>query len=177
MIWRKAAGIVMWSLRIRINGLAPRSEQVVPLLLSILLCAGCLASQDAKRGDQHLAAGNWEEASLAYKEALKNDPFDPGLTSKYAMARERAAGMYYDRGQVFLKERQFDLAIEQFKRALTIEPANLAHQASLAEATRLKESRSHFREAERLAQLGRTDEAMGGYTRADRKSTRLNSSH
>jgi general secretion pathway protein D len=136
------------------------------LLLSIFLFSGCLASQDAKRGDQHLAAGNWEEASLAYKEALKNDPFDPGLTSKYAMARERAAGLYHERGEAFLKERQMDLAIEQFKRALTIEPANLAHQASLAEATRLKESRSHFREAERLAQLGRTDEAMGGYTRA-----------
>jgi len=131
-----------------------------------MLLSSCLASQEAKRGDQHLAAGNWEEASLAYKEALKNDPFDPGLTSKYAMARERAAGLYHDRGQAFLKERQMDLAIEQFKRALTIEPANLAHQASLAEATRLKDARSHFREAERLAQLGRTDEAMGSYTRA-----------
>ena len=139
---------------------------MAPLFLSMFLFSGCLASQDAKRGDQHLAAGNWEEASLAYKEALKNDPFDPGLTSKYAMARERAAGLYHERGEAFLKERQMDLAIEQFKRALTIEPANLAHQASLAEATRLKEARSHFREAERLAQLGRTDEAMGGYTRA-----------
>ncbi|MEK7299939.1 MAG: hypothetical protein AAB072_02470, partial [Nitrospirota bacterium] len=69
-----------------------------------------------------MAAGNWEEASLAYKEALKNDPFDPGLTSKYAMARERAAGLYHERGEAFLKERQMDLAIEQFKRALTIEP-------------------------------------------------------
>ena len=156
----------MWSLLIRVHRFFPHAGQVAPLFLSIFLFSGCLASQDAKRGDQHLAAGNWEEASLAYKEALKNDPFDPGLTSKYAMARERAAGLYHERGEAFLKERQMDLAIEQFKRALTIEPANLAHQASLAEATRLKEARSHFREAERLAQLGRTDEAMGGYTRA-----------
>lgn len=156
----------MWSLLIRVDRFPPRSGPVAPLLLSLVLLSGCLASQDAKRGDQHLAAGNWEEASLAYKEALKSDPFDPGLTSKYAMARERAAGLYHDRGEAFLKERQMDPAIEQFKRALTIEPANLAHQASLAEATRLKEARSHFREAERLAQLGRTDEAMGGYTRA-----------
>ncbi len=156
----------MWSLLIRVDRFFPHLGQIAPVLLSLVLLAGCLASQDAKRGDQHLAAGNWEEASLAYKEALKNDPFDPGLTSKYALARERAAGLYHERGEAFLKERQMDLAIEQFKRALTIEPANLAHQASLAEATRLKESRSHFREAERLAQLGRTDEAMGGYTRA-----------
>ena len=98
--------------------------------MTIVFLPGCLVSQDAKRGDQHLAAGNWEEASLAYKEALKNDPFDPGLTSKYAMARERAAGMYHERGQALLKERQLDLAIEQFKRALTIEPSSLVYQRS-----------------------------------------------
>ena len=133
-----------------------------------LVFTGCalFASPDAKRGDQHLAAGNWEEASLAYKQALKDAPFDPPLQSKYAMARERAAAMYEDRGRGFLKDRQMDLAIEQFKRALTIEPSSAEHQASLSEAIRLKEARSQHREAERLAQLGRTDEAMGGFARA-----------
>ena len=58
--------------------------------------AGCayFNSPDIKRGDQHLAAGNWEEASLAYKQALKDDPFSPTLQSKYTMARERAAASY-----------------------------------------------------------------------------------
>lgn len=139
-----------------------------PWAIATLVFTGCalFASPDAKRGDQHLAAGNWEEASLAYKQALKDDPFDPSIQSKYAMARERAAAMYEDRGRAFLKERQVDLAIEQFKRALTIEPSSAEHQASLSEAIRLKESRSQYREAERLAQLGRTDEAMGGFARA-----------
>lgn len=133
-----------------------------------LSCASCslLTSSDARRGDQHLAAGNWEEASLAYKQALKDDPFDSSLQSKYTMAKERAAAMYEERGRAFLKDHQADLAIEQFKRALTIEPAGTEHQSSLSEAIRLKESRSQFREAERLAQLGRTDEAMGGFARA-----------
>ena len=90
----------MWSLLIRVDRFFPHSGQIAPVLLSLVLLAGCLASQDAKRGDQHLAAGNWEEASLAYKEALKNDPFDPGLTSKYALARERAAGLSHERGAV-----------------------------------------------------------------------------
>lgn len=136
--------------------------------IASLVFVGCalFVSPDAKRGDQHLAAGNWEEAGLAYKQALKDDPFDPPLQSKYAMARERAAAMYEERGRAFLKERQVDLAIEQFKRALTIEPSSTEHQASLSEAIRLKESRSQYREAERLAQLGRTDEAMGGFARA-----------
>ena len=42
-----------------------RSPVAVPVLCLILL-AGCAAfsSSDAKRGDQHLAAGQWEEAKI-----------------------------------------------------------------------------------------------------------------
>ncbi|MBH0180618.1 MAG: hypothetical protein HP490_02810 [Nitrospira sp.] len=137
----------------------------VVMLAGVTGCA-LLVSPDVKRGDQHLAAGNWEEAGLAYKQALKDAPFDPSLQSKYILARERAAAMYEERGRAFLKERRIDQAIEQFKRALTIEPSGAEHQASLAEAIRLKESRSQYRDAERLAQLGRTDEAIDGFTRS-----------
>ena len=121
---------------------------------------------DVKRGDQHLAWERWEEAALAYKQALKEDPFNVSLQGKYGLARERAAAMYADRGRVFLKEKQFDLALEEFKRALAIEPSSGEHQAGFQEAIRLKESRSLHREAERLAQLGRIDEAMSGFARA-----------
>lgn len=147
-----------------LNGKAALIVQVA-VLIGVTGCA-LLVSPDVKRGDQHLATGNWEEAGLAYKQALKDAPFDLSLQNKYALARERAAAMYEDRGRTFLKERRVDLAIEQFKRALTIEPASVEHQASLTEAIRLKESRSQYHEAERLAQLGRTDEAIDGFTRS-----------
>ncbi len=135
---------------------------------AMVFLAGCayFNSPDVKRGDQHLAARNWEEASLAYKQALKDDPFNPTLQSKYTMARERAAASYEERGRVYLKEHQPDLAIEQFKRALTIEPSSSEHQAGLLEALRLKDARGQNREADRLAQLGRADEAMEAYARA-----------
>src|SRR3954465_15668303 len=95
--------------------------------------AGCayLNSPDVKRGDQYLAAGNWEDASHAYKQALKEDLFNPTLQSKYTMARERAAASYEERGRAYLKDRQPDLAMEQFKRALTMEPSNPQHQSGL----------------------------------------------
>ncbi len=82
------------------------------------------------------------------------------------MARERAAASYEERGRAYLKEHQPDLAAEQFKRALTIEPSSLEHQSGLLEALRLKDARGQNREADRLAQLGRTDEAMEAYARA-----------
>ncbi len=137
-------------------------------MAAMAFLAGCayLHAPDIKRGDQHLAAGNWAEASLAYKQALKEDLFNPTLQSKYAMAREREAAAYEERGRAYLKEHQPDLASEQFKRALTIEPSSLDHQSGLLEALRLNDARSQSREADRLAQLGRTDEALEAYARA-----------
>lgn len=144
-----------------------RTVEIIQLL-GILGMSGCalLVSPDVKRGDQHLTGERWEEAAFAYKQALKEDPFNLSLQRKYVLARERAAAMYADRGRTFLKEKQFDLALEEFKRALAIEPSNGEHQAGFQEAIRLKESRSLHREAERLAQLGRIDEAMSGFARA-----------
>ena len=137
-------------------------------VLGILGMSGCtlLISPDVKRGDQHLAAERWEEAILAYKQALKDDPFDPLLQGKYGLARERAAATYAERGRTFLKEKQIDLALDEFKRALAINPSSADYQASFMQATRMKESRSQYREADRLAQLGRMEEAMNGFARA-----------
>jgi general secretion pathway protein D len=82
------------------------------------------------------------------------------------LARERAGAMHEERGRALLKDRQIDLAVEQFKQALAMDPSRVEYQASLAEAVRLKESRTQYREADRLAQLGRTDEAIEGFTRS-----------
>ena len=134
----------------------------------VLWITGCsfFVSPDVKRGDQHLASERWEEASLAYKQALKDDPFNVALQGKYALARERAAAGHAERGRTLLKEKQVDLALEEFKRALAIEPSNAEYQAGFQDTIRVKESRSQYLEAERLAQLGRTDEALSRFARA-----------
>jgi len=138
------------------------------VLGAFVFIAGCayFGSSDVKRGDEFLAAGNWEEASLAYKQALKDDPFNPTLQSKYAMSRERAAAAVEEKGRAYLKDRQLDLAIQQFKQALANEPTNLQYQAALAESLRLKEARDHYKNAERLAQIGRAEDAMEEYAKA-----------
>ena len=113
-----------------------------------------------------MAAERWEEAILAYRQALKDDPLNPSRQGKYGLARERAAATYAERARTFLKGKQIDLALEEFKRALAIIPSSPDYQAGFMQATRVKESRSQYREAERLAQLGRVEEAMSGFARA-----------
>lgn len=137
-------------------------------VLGILGMTGCalFVSPDVKRGDQHLAAERWEDAAFAYKQALKDDPFDDALQKKYALVRERAAAAYAEHGRTLLKEKQIDLALEEFKRALAIAPSSVDLQAGFLEASRMKESRSQYREAQRLAQLGRIEDAMSGFERA-----------
>jgi len=133
--------------------------------LSLASC-GHFSSNDVSRGDQHLAAGKWEEASAAYRLALKEAPFDLALQEKYGIARERMAAQYEERGRSLLKDNKFDLASEQFKRALAIEPSNPDHQSGLTESLRRREAREQYREADRLAQHGRMDEAMEGFAKA-----------
>ena len=152
----------------------PRNLRYCRAAIALTILSGCLTltacgalnSADVKRGDQHLAAGNWEEASVAYRQALKDDPFEPSLQNKYRVARERAAAAHDERGRQLLKDHQFDQAAEEFKRALTIEPTSKEYESGLTEALRLREARDRYREAERLAQLGRVSEAMAGYMRA-----------
>lgn len=149
-----------------VSRVLPPIKIVTSMMLVSLAGCAYFTSSDLKRGDQQLAAGQWEEASLSYRQALKDDPFNQSLLEKYAIARNRAAAQYGDKGRAYLKEHQFDLAAEQFKRALTIEPTNVEHQSGFAEANRLKESRQQYKEADRLAQLGRMDEAMESYSKA-----------
>lgn len=70
------------------NAVRQRAVGLWPVIGAMAFLAGCayFNAPDIKRGDQHLAAGNWEEASLAYKHALKDDPFNSTLLSKYTLA-------------------------------------------------------------------------------------------
>lgn len=153
------------------NHMSLQCQRAIVSVAALVWCfglsaCGTLNSADVKRGDQHLAAGNWEEASVAYRQALKDDPFEPSLQNKYRVARERAAAAHDERGRQLLKDHQFEQAAEEFKRALTIEPTSKEYESGLTEALRFKEARERYREAERLAQLGRVNEAMALYMRA-----------
>lgn len=151
---------------------ALRLARAIPIVstpvLIVLTLFGCasLTTVDPRRGDHFMASGSWEEAMTAYQLALKDDPFNPSLQHKLELARERTASKYEEQGRTYLKERQIELAVEAFKRALTLEPLNRAHQEGLTEGLRLKKAADRVREAEKLAQLGRREDAFQAYSDA-----------
>ncbi len=138
------------------------------LLLTCFLWVSCslLGSVQVQRGDQHTKEGEWEEAVIAYQEALQEDPFNEKIQGKLEMARSQAAKMYHRRGRKFLNEGKPSLAMSEFKRALKVEPSEEAHHAALNEALNYQEARDLTEEAETLRLLGREEEAMALYQRA-----------
>lgn len=103
---------------------------------------------------------------LAYQRALKDDPFNPSLLNKMELARERTSAQYEERGRALLKEGHVDAALEAFKRALTLTPSHPGRQQALTDGLRMKEARDLMQEADKLARLGRSDEALEAYAHA-----------
>ena len=145
--------------------ISPVTLLVVVFLLLLSACS-TLWNPYTKRGDQLVREENWEEALLAYKEALKEDPFDEQLLEKVSLATRRTASVYLEQGHGFLKQRQFTRALAAYKRALKLQYTKELHHSALANALRLKKAEDLAFEADKLRLLGRVDEAMDSYQRA-----------
>ena len=142
--------------------------RVFVAFVAIALLAGCLGSTPAYRtsADILMEQGKWEEAVAAYQELLKDDPFNPALQAKLALARGKASAVHAERGRALLKERKIALAIDAFRRALMLEPSRAEYQALLAEAARLKEAEDTFLAGQKLLKAGRLEEAAEFFEQA-----------
>src|SRR3989454_5346941 len=144
------------------------SWKVVSALVVLGLLAGCFSFYvpDTTLADRLMQEGNWEAAMAAYQDALKEAPFNPAIQAKMNAAKGRVAAAYQERGQAALKERNLPLAIEAFKRALSLEPPNQEHQSALAQALRYKEAQDRLIVGQKMLKGGRLDDAAEAFERA-----------
>jgi general secretion pathway protein D len=140
----------------------------VSALAVLALLAGCFSFYvpDTTLADRLMQEGNWEAAMAAYQDALKDDPFNPAIQAKLNAAKGRVAAAYQERGRAALKERNLLQAIEAFKRALNLEPANQEHQSALAQALRYKEAQDQLIIGQKMLKAGRMDDAAEAFERA-----------
>src|SRR5438132_7236377 len=144
------------------------SWKVVSALMVLVLLAGCASfyTPDTTLADRLMQEGNWEAAMTAYQDALKDDMFNPAIQAKLNAAKGRVAAAYQERGRAALKERNVPQAIEAFKRALSLEPANQEHQAALAQALQYKEAQDRLIVGQKMLKGGRLDDAAEAFERA-----------
>ena len=142
-IWERVAGM-QWKLpmgndgSVRRGGIAPGAAFVrlrpAALLLGALLFSGAAATgahaQSAgswnKRGQQAEARQDYDAAFEAYRQAHLKKPSDLRYRTSYESMRFQAANTHVDRGRVLRQSGDVDGAINEFARALQIDPGNQA---------------------------------------------------
>ncbi|MEE8239917.1 MAG: secretin N-terminal domain-containing protein, partial [Nitrospirales bacterium] len=142
-----------------------RFTRPIAMLVAGILLAGC-ATHHVRRGDDFAAAGRWDEAVAAYRQAAKHDPFDKDVRARLDGVKADAAEQHYVEGKAGLKDRQFERALTEFQLAVALNPSRPEYHRGMAEALRLKGSRDQLKDAETLRYLGRLDDALVAFERA-----------
>jgi len=140
-----ACGQPGWDLeqvaRMPLRRVVPRNKKssirtlIIQASAVLLLCGGFLASAPAhaqsasswnKRGEAAEAREDYDVAFEAYRQAHLKKPTDLRYRTHYERLRFEAGNMHVDRGRVLRNSGDVDGAINEFARALQIDPGNQA---------------------------------------------------
>src|ERR1700760_2041725 len=113
-----------------------RATTALAILLVSVLLAGAVHAQSAsawnKRGQQAEARDDYDAAFEAYRQAWLKKPSDVRYKERYERLRFEAANQHVDRGRVLRQSGDVGGAINEFARALQIDPGNQAASQELA---------------------------------------------
>ena len=112
---------------------------IATVLPSGIACGQEQADLCVKQGDAHIEAGEYDQAIVAYDEAIRLNP--------------RSVGSYYGRGNAHLAQREYNLAIADYEAAIRLDP-----EFALA----------HNNRGLAYAEVGQHDQAMTDYDAAIR---------
>jgi general secretion pathway protein D len=126
----------MLSYRFHRNRVAHYGKNVFRLVAPFVVCgAAAFPSSSAqaqsaatwnKRGAQAEARQDYDAAFEAYRQAHLKKPGDLRYRTHYENVRSQAASMHVERGRVLKQSQDVDGAINEFARALQIDPGNQA---------------------------------------------------
>jgi general secretion pathway protein D len=109
--------------RTRIQGLA--------LLVLPLLLGGCAAQRAYQEGNDLVARDQVGAGLAKYQEALASEPDNPVYRAAFLRARDNATARLVDQAERALAAGQVDLASQDFRRVLAIDPVNDRARAGL----------------------------------------------
>ncbi len=143
------------------------------LCSALLFITGCASMKEVRLGDQFAEQGNWEGAVVAYQAALSKDPTDLSIREKLDEVKSRAAELHLLQGKELLNQQNIELAVQEFKRALSLDPSKKEHQSALADALRKRDAEDHYEIGLRLANVSKFKDAI----REFEETLRLDPSH
>ncbi len=95
---------------------------LAPLALALALLS-CGGSSAFKRGLEYEQLKNYDAALQSYEEALSADPENARYRLYYERARFQAAMAHFDRGRRFKEDDRLEEALQEFRRAMQIDPS------------------------------------------------------
>lgn len=109
-----------------------------PLVFALALVA-CGGSTAFKRGLEYEKLRNYDAALQNFEEALSADPGNGKYRLYFERARLQAALSHYDRGRRFREDDRLEEALQEFRRAMQIDPSiEAAKQEAKAVATLIR---------------------------------------
>lgn len=135
------------------------------LISLIVLLVGCATGQDAfLRGQNQLAARQWEPALSAFYEASQQSPNNAEYSAAVKTTRERAINVLLAQATE-LRDKQPEKSAEVYQRVLLIVPANERAQEGLQVIENSKRQQRLFDDASRAAATGRDQEARAKFNK------------
>ncbi len=130
---------------------------------AVLTVLGCSTGQDAfQRGEERLAARQWEPALDSFYQAAREDPSNVQYRAAVTRAGERAVNELLTEAST-LRDKQPEQASAIYRRVLTISPANERAGAGLQSIELAQRHRRLFDDATRAASNGREQEARAKF--------------
>lgn len=135
------------------------------LISLLLILGGCATGQDAfKRGQDQLAARQWEPALSSFYEASQQAPTNAEYSAAVKTARERAISVLL-MDAADLRDKQPAKAAEIYQRILLLSPTNERAQEGLQTIESGKRQQRLFDDASRAAATGRDQEARAKFVK------------
>lgn len=132
-------------------------RSIALLIIGIFFLAGCAGH--FQRAEQHAAHDEWAQAVLEYREAYARNPGNIQYKSRLRQAELRAADFFYQRGQRFAEQANFDAAILEFQQGLNAMPEHSKLSQGMTAVVARKEAGKLYIEARAILESGKTVEA------------------
>ena len=127
-----------------------------------LLMAACAAPDAFRRGEELLAARQWEPAVESFRQASRTDPGNAEYRAAMARGIDRAVAELLAEAAA-LRDKQPTQARETYQRILALAPGNERAAAGLKAVEAAERQRRLFDDASRAAGTGREQEARAKF--------------
>jgi general secretion pathway protein D len=133
----------------------------VPVLVTVVALAGCVADRAYRSGLKGLEEGRYEEAVASLEKAHKHEPDNPVFRSALRTGREQVARRLANDGERNFAAGRLDAAEKAYRRLAEIEPGNARAAAGLDAVAKAKRHAPLIAEANRLYQEKDYSPALG----------------